>query len=238
MSGGAQVAAAIDQAAASAIQGATTAFSILANTLITAKRVNKVLQKQEKMFLQNATIQAERLRFQGAVDLRNLRVQSAIKQGRSELAVSSQGGVASGSALDVLMANRKSNTLDERVVQLNTLWAMDNAKRDGYIQAINTAGQAMGMSYNALNNALTSASQYALTVANNAAKNTHTQNQSQIIVNSAANNAIANDSILNFTYGTNYNSLGGGSSIGSSIGSAVGQYVGGSLDISSNNSVN
>lgn len=225
MSGGAQVAAAIDQAAASAIQGATTAFSILANTLISAKRINKVLQKQEKFFLQNATLQADRIRFQGAVELRKLKAANVIKQGRSELAVSSQGGVASGSALDVLMANKKANTLDERVTQINTLWAMDNAKRDGYIQAISTAGQAMGMSYNNLNSALTQASQYLNTVAGNYAKNTHTQNQSQIMVNAAANQAIQQNSLLNLKY----NIFG---TAGQQIGQQVGQQAG-ALDISS-----
>lgn len=221
--GGAAVASAIDQSMASMIQGATTAFSIVAGT-ISARRIEKALKQQEKFFLQNATLQADRIRFQGAIELRKLRAANVIKQGRSELAVSSQGGVASGSALDVLMANKKANTLDERVTQINTLWAMDNAKRDGYIQAISTAGQAMGMSYNNLNSALTQASQYLNTVASNYAKNTHTQNQSQIMVNAAANQAAQQDSLLNLKYNTSYDSLG-------PYAQAANQQIGGSLDI-------
>ena len=100
-------------------------------------------EQQEQVYLENAKIQADRLKTAGAIEAANIRAKHAITQGQNELAVVGAGaGSISGSFADYLTANRKNDMRDEYAQDLSTLYAVSNAKRQGLTQAFNTAGQA------------------------------------------------------------------------------------------------
>lgn len=100
-------------------------------------------EQQEQVYLENAKVQADRLKTAGAIEAANIRAKHAITQGQNELAVVGAGaGSISGSFADYLTANRKNDMRDEYAQDLSTLYAVSNAKRQGLTQAFNTAGQA------------------------------------------------------------------------------------------------
>lgn len=114
-------------------------------------RVYDYYEQQERLAIENAAEQARRIRIKGDIELRNLEIDNAIMQGKNELAAAASGTNVvtnvSGSMLDMLVQNKRYAALDERTVALETLWAESNAKREGYVNAINVAGQAMTTAY-------------------------------------------------------------------------------------------
>lgn len=126
--------------ALSGITGLFNAFS--------SNKIYNMYKEQEQYILENAAEQARRLQIKGDIALANLNSKHAITEGTNELAVAGAGaGSISGSFLDKLMANRKYDTREEFAQSLDTLYAVDNAKRDGFIQAYSIAGQAMQQAY-------------------------------------------------------------------------------------------
>lgn len=118
-------------------------------------------EQQEQLYIQNGLEQARRLQLKGDIDLRNMEVAHAIERGKNTLGAAVSGGRLSGSTLDVLTQNNKYNVMDERTQQLSTLWAVQDAKRQGYINAINTAGQAMTTAYKQRSGALNALGAFA-----------------------------------------------------------------------------
>lgn len=103
-------------------------------------------KQQEEAYIENAKIQADRLQLAGSIEAANIRAKHAIAEGQNELAVAGAGaGSRSGSFVDYLVANRKADARDEYAQDLNTLYAVSNAKRQGLTQAFNTAGQAYAL---------------------------------------------------------------------------------------------
>lgn len=117
--------------------------------------VYKYYEKQEELYIQNAEEQARRLKIRGDILLANLEAEHAATEGKNELSVAASGaGSITGSNLDKLMANRKYNTREEYTQSLDTLWAIENAKRQGYVQALDVAGRAAQAAYNSRSNAI------------------------------------------------------------------------------------
>lgn len=129
-------------------------ISSLGQTLSMGK-MYEYYKKQEDLYLEAAAEQARRIQIRGNILLANLRTKHAITEGKNELAVAGAGaGSISGSFLDKLVSNRKYNTREEFAQGLETTWAVDNAKRQGYIQALDIAGKAAQTAYNARTNAI------------------------------------------------------------------------------------
>lgn len=139
------------------VTGILSSLATLSGALVPS-RVYELYKEQEQLYIQNADEEARRIRIKGDIELRNLEVAHAISQGKNELAAAASGTnmvtSLSGSSLDLLVQNYKYNTLDERTSSLETLWEIDNAKRQGYINAIQVAGQAMNMAYSARSKSL------------------------------------------------------------------------------------
>jgi hypothetical protein len=126
-----------------ALSGITSLFNAFSSN-----KIYNMYAEQEKYMIENAAEQARRLQIKGDIALANLKAKHAITEGTNELAIAGAGaGSISGSFLDKLMANRKYDTREEFTQSLDTLYAVDNAKRDGFIQAYNVAGQAMQHAY-------------------------------------------------------------------------------------------
>lgn len=142
-----------------AVTGLFSALSTLSGAL-SSNNVYKLYQQQEQLYIQNANEQARRIQLKGDIALRNLEILHATQQGKNELGAAIGGGRLSGSTLDVLVQNHKYNTMDERTSSLQTLWEVDNAKRQGYINAINVAGQAMTLAYKNRANSLAALSSF------------------------------------------------------------------------------
>ena len=122
-----------------------------------SKSYYKYYKQQEEAYIENAKIQAERLQLAGAIEAANIRAKHAIAEGQNELAVVGAGaGSRTGSFVDYLVANRKADTRDEYAQDLNTLYAVSNAKRQGLTQAFNTAGQAYALAIKQRNTAVSS----------------------------------------------------------------------------------
>ena len=114
-------------------------------------------KQQEEAYIENAKIQAERLQLAGAIEAANIRAKHAIAEGQNELAVVGAGaGSRTGSFVDYLVANRKADARDEYAQDLNTLYAVSNAKRQGLTEAFNTAGQAYALAIKQRNSAVSS----------------------------------------------------------------------------------
>jgi hypothetical protein len=203
---------------ASGVQGVLSAIAIVANT-IASNKMYKVLVKQEQAYLQNAMVQSERAKFKGDILLSNLVANHTIAQGRNELAVAAQGQnmarSVSGSSLDVLVRNRKYQIRDERTTALNTLYEIENIKRDSYINAISTAGQAMGLAYSNMSSAIATGFGTINSIMQQTASNTKQINQQ-----AAASTIQAN----------NYNSM-MAQNAGIRAGQAAGQIAGSSVGI-------
>lgn len=142
-----------------AVTGVLSALSTLAGSL-SSMSVYKLYEQQEQLYIQNANEQARRIQLKGDIALRNLEVLHATQQGKNQLGAAVSGGRLSGSTLDVLVQNYKYNTMDERTASLQTLWEVDNAKRQGYLNAINVAGQSMSLAYKNRGNGLAALSSF------------------------------------------------------------------------------
>lgn len=126
-----------------ALSGITSLFNAFSSN-----KIYNMYKEQEKYMIENAAEQARRLQIRGDIALANLEAKHAVTEGTNELAVAGAGaGSISGSFLDKLMANRKYDTREEFAQSLDTLYAVDNAKRDGFIQAYSVAGKAMQQAY-------------------------------------------------------------------------------------------
>lgn len=127
----------------------TGVFSALSNIVgvFSANKVFDLYEDQEKLYIAQANEEARRIQLKGDVELRNLSIKHAVQQGTQEMTAAATGGNLSGSTLDMLTQNYKYDVMDERTSSINTLWEVDNAKRAGYIKAIQTAGQAMQLAY-------------------------------------------------------------------------------------------
>ena len=128
------------------ITGIFTALGTVSDAMSSA-RIMKYYEQQERAYIQNAEEQARRIQLKGDITLRNLRIKNTIDQGKQELAAAAGRGRLSGSNLDMLVQDYKVAVMDERTSSLQTLWEVENTKREGYIKAINVAGQAMAQAY-------------------------------------------------------------------------------------------
>lgn len=138
-----------------AVTGLLTGLSTLGTTLSSSK-VFDLYKQQEQFAIRNSEEQARRIQIRGDILLANMEAKHAITQGKNELAVAASGaGSISGSFLDKLMANYKYDVRDERTQSLETLWAVSNAKREGLVEAIGTAGAAYQQAVKNRNAAIT-----------------------------------------------------------------------------------
>lgn len=139
------------------VTGILSSLATLAGALVPS-RVYDLYKEQEQLYIQNADEEARRIKIKGDIELRNLEIAHALSQGKNELAAAASGTNMvtniSGSSLDLLVQNYKYNAMDERTSSLETLWEIDNAKRRGYINALQVAGQAMNMAYSARSKSL------------------------------------------------------------------------------------
>lgn len=161
------------------VEGIMTAITIFANSY-TSRKMYKYLQKQEEAQVRASMVQAKRAQLKGDILLSNIVANHTIAQGRNELAIAAQGQnmarAVSGSSLDVLVQNRRYQIRDERTTALNTIYEVENIKRNGYIDAISTAGKAMGLAYSNMTSAIASgtaelARMYSQQVNNNIGNN-------------------------------------------------------------------
>lgn len=130
--------------------GMTIALSAIPSLIdaFTSSKIYNLYREQERLAIENAEIQAKRLERRGALALANLETKHAILQGKNELALAGAGaGAISGSALDKLVSNKKYDTREEYAQSLETLYAVDNARRDGLINAMSVAGSAASAAY-------------------------------------------------------------------------------------------
>lgn len=130
--------------------GITIALSAIPSFLdaISSSNIYKLYRTQEQLAIQNADIQAKRLQRKGEIALANLETKHALTEGKNELALAGAGATSiSGTFLDKLMANRKYDVREEFAQQLETTYAVANAKREGLINAVNVAGSAMSHAY-------------------------------------------------------------------------------------------
>lgn len=126
--------------------GVTVALSGIGSLMgvLSAQSLYRMYRENAELAVENAQIQASRLEVRGKIALANLNAQHAITEGQNELGAAASGaGALSGSLLDKLMANKKYNSREEYAQTLENIWAVSNAKREGYIQAYNTASQAL-----------------------------------------------------------------------------------------------
>lgn len=137
--------------------GILSSLASLAGAIVPSK-VYDYYRQQEQLYIENAAEEARRIKLKGDIELRNLEIAHTLNQGKQELAAAGSGTNmvtnVSGSALDMLVQNHKYNMMDERTSSLETLWEVSNAKRAGYIQALQVAGQAMQTAYTARNRLL------------------------------------------------------------------------------------
>ena len=147
--------------AMSAVSGVLAAIGSISG-MFSANKMYKLYEQQERMYIANAEKQAERARLKGDIALRNMRIKHLTEQGQDELAVAAAGaGGYSGSFLDKLVQNKKYAIMDERTQSLENVWEIENIKRNGYISAISTAGQAMATANQNKQNAWNSLSSFA-----------------------------------------------------------------------------
>ena len=137
------------------VTGILTGLASL-GTAFSASKMFKLYEQQEKLAIQNSEEQARRLQIKGDILLANMQAKHAITQGKNELAVAGSGaGAISGSFLDKLTSNYKYDIRDERTQSLETLWSVSNARREGLVQALGIAGNAMQQAIKNRNNAIT-----------------------------------------------------------------------------------
>lgn len=137
------------------VTGILTGLASL-GTAFSASKMFKLYEQQEQLAIQNSEEQARRLQIKGNILLANMQAKHAITQGKNELAVAGSGaGAISGSFLDKLTANYKYDTRDERTQSFETLWSVSNARREGLVQALSVAGNAMQQAIKNRNNAIT-----------------------------------------------------------------------------------
>lgn len=99
-------------------------------------------KQQEQAIIDTALNNAEMVRAQGEVELRNLRIKHDMAMGTDIIKVSGSGGNMSGSFLDALMQQRKYQMLDEKSVITNTINQSTAIMKEGYNNAISVAMQA------------------------------------------------------------------------------------------------
>ena len=137
--------------------GATMMFTGLASFFSTwsSSKIYDLYAEQEKLYLENAEEQARRLQIKGEFALADLRTRHALAEGKNELAVAGAGaGAISGSYLDKLLSNKKYSTRDEAAKSYEVLWAVENAKREGLINAYSVAGAAYSKAIQQRNSAI------------------------------------------------------------------------------------
>lgn len=111
--------------------------------VLSSRSLYDMYDQNAKLAIENAQVQANRLQRRGNIAAANLMAQHAISEGKNELAVAGSGaGSVSGSFLDKLMANKKYDTREEFATDLNTIYAVSNARRQGYLEAYTYASQA------------------------------------------------------------------------------------------------
>lgn len=118
----------------------STAWGILETS--TPDSVYDLYKQQEAAVVSSATINAQRIRAKGEVELRNLEYAHAQAIGEDITKVAAGHGNLSGSTLDVLMQKEKFQMLDEATVQTNTETSAFEVMREGYMNAANYAMNA------------------------------------------------------------------------------------------------
>lgn len=99
-------------------------------------------KQQEQAIIDAALNNAEMVKAQGEVELRNLRIKHDMAMGTDIIKVSGSGGNMSGSFLDALMQQRKYQMLDEKSVITNTVNQATAIMKEGYNNAMSVAIQA------------------------------------------------------------------------------------------------
>lgn len=99
-------------------------------------------KQQEQAIVDTALHNADMVRAQGEVELRNMRIKHDLAMGTDIIKVSGSGGNMSGSFLDALMQQRKYQMMDEKTVIMNTVNQATAIMKEGYNNAISVAMQA------------------------------------------------------------------------------------------------
>lgn len=117
-----------------------TAKNLYANFV--PEEAYEIYKKQELEIMNTALANAESVKAQGEVELRNLRYKHDMAMGADIIKVSGSGGNMSGSFLDALIQQRKYQMMDEKTVATNTINQASAIIQEGYRNAANVAIQA------------------------------------------------------------------------------------------------
>ena len=190
------------------ITGVLTGFSTLAGTF-SGRNVYKYFKQQEDLYIQQGLEQARRLQLKGDIALRNLEIANTIKQGKNELAVAAgAGGRLSGSFLDVLSQNNKYNNMDERTQSIETLWEVNDARAQGYLNAARVAGQAMNYAYSQRSSALQGLTGMVSAASSDLLADLRTYRQEESIANKETIRRQVANAASRIVYGNEFEQLG------------------------------
>lgn len=190
----------------SLVTGAFQGLSVLISTFATSG-LYKYYKQQEDLYIKAAQETARRLRIKGDIALRKLEVEHKMLQGKNELAAAAGGGRLSGSTLDVLVNNYRYNAIDERTQELETLWAVTEAKRNGYNNAINVASKAVQLAAGQKANALRAITAMGASVAKDVAADKQQEAKNNYIAQIVLHELGQRQGELENKYGAKNNSL-------------------------------
>lgn len=188
------------------ITGALTGLSTMISSFATSP-LFKYYKQQEDLHIKAAHENARRLRIKGDLALRKLEVEHTILQGRNELSAAAGGGRLSGSTLDVLVNNYRYNAIDERTQELETLWAVTEAKRNGYNNAISVASKAVQTAAGQKANALRALTAMGASISSDIAKDKQQEAKNEYLAGVVLNALGQRQGELENKYGTDNGGL-------------------------------
>lgn len=100
----------------------------------------ELYKQQARDYINTAEMNADLIRKEGAIALRNLEYKNKIDRGADIVKVAAAGGNMSGSNLDVVIQKEKVRKMDEQTIRANYANQALTAIYNGYNQAANTYG--------------------------------------------------------------------------------------------------
>jgi hypothetical protein len=100
----------------------------------------ELYKQQARDYINTAEMNADLIRKEGAIALRNLEYRNKIDRGADIVKVAAAGGNMSGSNLDVMIQKEKVRKMDEQTIRANYANQALTAIYNGYNQAANTYG--------------------------------------------------------------------------------------------------
>lgn len=100
----------------------------------------ELYKQQAQEYINTAEMNADLIRKEGAIALRNLQYRNKIERGADVVKVAAQGGKMSGTNLDVMVQKEKVRKMDEQTIRANYANQALTAIYNGYNQAASTYG--------------------------------------------------------------------------------------------------